>query len=684
MVDPVSGRSSRGRQKEQRRRAQSARRRQRRDRAAEAIYQAVQADFDLIYDPEVPAGVAAEAFGRLFPDGPADFEFTERMLAEVGQSRAEAMVQASLADPASPVALTLAADVALLIGRDPAAARKFLEQASALQDAPGLQPRLARVDADQGRLVEAVARADDYLLDRPEDHALDLARGLWLASLAELDAKPAQPCPCGSGRSYADCCQAAGAAHLARFRDRQATYELREAALAYATHRPTLMDAVMAGVDEWVEEGALGREEVDWQGLAAGDPAAQVLRLAVERSLTAPILADDDDDKGHTILQAFAEDSSTPPALARRAQAWADHALWGIWQVEEPGDPGTLISNYLSGTRIYAQIPVEQRDGLRRWGIVLGCFVPVDGVWRSGSAFYEATPAEGRMLAQFQLAFLRHVGLRQEGKNGPIVAWAEATTQAIEELAWVPDPGAPPLIVTALASSVAAVMFPALVAHLRRGREALPQMSNTDGDPIEWIEARLHLTDPKAAREAVLRHPDFEVRDGDVGWLGRTMSASEHAQAQAQLRSQGMEPAPAAPPGRYSRGTLNFGETEVSVTVNSRRRLQTLIELLGDLGQPAEVIAETATDITEELRQRRRWMPTQAPTFPGPEARHAWLSNLADEPHPGLSGLTPRQAAQREEYQDRLEVLLQEIEYQAGPGPSDTDPTGLRQILGLL
>lgn len=682
MVDPVSGRSSRGRQKEERRRAQSARRRQRRDREAEAIYQAFQADFDLIYNPEVPAGLAAAAFGRLFPDAPADFAFTERMLTEVGQARAEAMSQAALADPASPVALTLAADVALLIGRDPAAARKFLEQARSLDDVPGLQPRLARVDADQGQLVQAVARADDDLLDRPEDHALDLARGLWLARLAELDANPAQPCPCGSGRSYAECCQAAGAAVLARFRDRQATYELREAALAYATHRPTLMDAVMAGVDEWVEEGALGQEEVDWKGLAAGDPAAQVLRLAVERALAAPIPDDDDADEGHTILQAFAEDSSTPPDLARRAQVWADHALWGIWQVEEPGDPGTLISNYLSGTQIYAEIPVEQRDGLRRWGIVLGYFVPVDGVWRSGSVFYEATPAQGRMLAQFQLSFLRHVGLRQEGKNGPIVAWAEAAAQAIEELAWVPDPGTSPLIVTALASSVAAVMFPALVAHLRRGREALPQMSNTDGDPIEWIEARLQLADLKAAREALVSHPDFEAREGGVGWLGRKMSASEHAQA--QLRSQGMEPDSDAPPGRYSRGTLDFGETEVSVTVNSRRRLQTLLQLLSDLGQPAEVVAETATDITEELRQRRRWMPSQAPAFPGPEARHAWLSNLADEPHPALDGLTPREAAQHEEYHDRLEVLLQEIEYQAGPGSSATDPTGLRQILALL
>ena len=680
----MPGHSSRGRQKDQRRRAQSARRRQRRDREVAAIRQAVTADLDLIYNPEVPAELAAAAFGRLFPDGPPDFAFTERLLTEVGQARAEAMSQAALTDPDSPVALTLAADVAFLIGRDPDGAREFLERARSLDDAPGLQPRLARVDADQGQLVQAVVRADGYLVGHPQDHALDLARGLWLARLGELDRNSARACPCGSGRSYPECCQAAGATLLARFRDRQATYELREAALAYATHRPAFMDAIMASVDEWVEEGALGQEEVDWKGLAEGDPAAQVLRLAVERALATPIPDDDDDDEGHPILQAFVEDRATPPDLARRAQDWADHALWGIWQVEEPGDPGTLISNYLSGIQIYAEIPAEQREGLRRWGILLGYFVPVDGVWRSGSVFYEATPAEGRQLAQFQLAFLRHVGLRQEGKKGPIVSWAEAASQAIEELAWVPDPGASPLFVSGLASSVAAVMFPALVSHLRRGREALPHMSNTDGDPIEWIEARLHLTDPKAARKALLRHPDFEVRDGGVGWLGRTMSAAEHAQAQAQLRSQGMEPDPDAPPGRYSRGTLDFGTTEVSVTVNSRRRLQALLELLSDLGHPAQVVAETVTNVTEELRQRRRWMPTPAPTFPGPEARHAWLSNLADEPHPGLGGLTPRLAAQREEYQDRLEVLLQEIEYQAGPGPSDTDPTGLRQILGLL
>jgi len=689
MVGPVA-RSGARRSQKQRRRAQSARRRQRRERAAEAVWRAFQADFDLLYNPEVPPQEAAAAFFRLFSGVPANFALVQGMLDELGDGRSAAIAKAGLEAGESAVALTLAADVALVISADPILAGEYLERARLLDDDPALQPRLARVEAAQGQVTKAAARLNGYLAVRPADHAADLARGELLNWLVELEADPDQICPCGSGRSYAACCAADGAALLASFRERRPTYELHEAVLAYAIQSPALMDFVMASVDEWVEEGALAEEEVDWQGLARGAPEAQVLRLAVERALSTQISdADaeedaDEDDQGRTILQEFAHDPATPPDLARRADDWYEHGLWAIWQVEDLNDPGTLISNYLSGTKIYAQIPDEQRDGLRRWTIVLGYFFPVDGIWRSGSVFYTATPAEGRRLAQGLLAFLKHVSSHHERGHGPIWAWATEATQALKARAWVPEPETTPPAVTAMVSSVTQVMFPALVAGLRRDRGALPDLRNTDGDPMEWIEATLQLTDPKVARRALAKHPDFEAEGDEVAWLGRQMSASEHAQAQAQLRGQGLEPDPDALPSRYSRGSLKFKDDHLLVTVNSRHRLDTLLEILSHLGHPAKVVTEAVTDVSEELQSRLRWMSSEGAAGPDPGARQAWLASLPDDPNPALDGLTLREAARREEYQERLEMLLQEIEYQAGPGLSGTDPTGLRQVLGWL
>lgn len=629
----------------------------------------------MLGDPETSPEAAAAAFGRLFPGAPPGLELGERLLINLGGDRSQELAAAVLRESAAAPALALAADVALLVSSDPKLAKEYLQSALQIEDHPSLRARLARAEAAQGQLVAAVALLDEILARNPEEEKAGLLRGAWLERLAALETEPASPCPCQSGGSFADCCREAARRLRSRFSDREPLYRLREEVLRYALGRKDLLGAAGAAVDGWVEDGALAPEEVDWSGLTGGDPEAQGLRLAIEAAWSSPLGEDDDDER--SVLLEFAADPATPPESARRAREWDGHATWGLWQLDEPGDPGCLVTNYLTGARLYGEIPLEQREGLPRWSILLGYFSPLDGIWRSGSAFYAATPAEGRSLAQFALAFVERVAHHERGERAAAAQWAGESAREIEMGAWVPGLMPLPSPLSGLVDTVCAVMFAGLVARLRRGRESVPEVANTDGDPLELIEAHLRLADPDSARQSLLAHPDFDREGKRLVWQGRAMTKGEHAQALAQLRGQGLHPPSDPTPGRYARGWLEFHATGARVEVNSRARLDRLLALLAELGHPAEVAAEKVTDVVGSLAQQRLWMPPGPPQPRPPAAQAAWLEALPDEPIPALDGLSPRQAAHDEKYRERLEVWLRDIEYETAGGGI----TGLRETL---
>ncbi len=642
-----------------------------------ALLDSVKADFELLQDPKVTAPVAAAAVRRVFHDSPASVSLMELILADLDPGRARAVAAAGLSGETDPSSLLFAADVAILVDRDPVAARAHLARVPGLIDHPVVRVRLPWIAAEEGRLADAVEGIESHLRANPEDFSAGLARGRWLEWLAALDQAPKTACPCRSGRSYRRCCRERAQAQLERFVDRKSTYELRGAVLEYALSHPSLREILEEGIAEWVEEGVMAAEDVDWSSLADRSPESQWMRLAVERAWSRPVGERDDP----TILLSFWGDPLTPPELARRSREWADHAAFGLWQVEHLGDPGTIVTEYLSGTRLYVQIPPEQRGQLRKWAVLLGYFVPVDGVWRSGSAFAVLTPREGQFLASHIVGFVRSF-VSRKGNGRLFYLWAQGMEEVLASHSWVPGHTAALTPLDALIGSVETMMFPALAARLKQLRATLPAMTNTDGQPLEWIEATLSFSDPQAAKRALLDHPDFEQDDEDeFDWAGREMSPAEYQQALATMRHEGIEPDPRSQSGCYSRGTLTFQADGAAVQVNSRARLESLLALLRDLGTPASVVSESITDVGAELEQRHRWLSSEAPGGHDPEADRAWLRALPDQPIPALNNLTPRQAATRPELEDALEVFLREIEYQAQLDGRSEDPTGLRALL---
>jgi tetratricopeptide (TPR) repeat protein len=85
-------------------------------------------------------------------------------------------------------------------------------------------------------------------------------------------------------------------------------------------------------------------------------------------------------------------------------------------------------------------------------------------------------------------------------------------------------------------------------------------------------------------------------------------------------------------------------------------------DLLADLGHPAQVMDEQVTDATDNPPPAAvaNAMPRD------PVLSEAWMRAALDEPMPALEGLTPRDAASRVEYANRVEVFIREKEYTHG------------------
>jgi hypothetical protein len=467
---------------------------------------------------------------------------------------------------------------------------------------------------------------------------------------------------------------------LERFRDRHALHELHEAAYRYADSRPVLQRAVFGGLDEWVEQGAAAREEVDGWIEAPGDaPGSDALQLAVQRAWSLPL-----GELDRSLIDELRADVSTAPHLARMADDWSRGMAWGLWQVTERGDPGTVVTNVVTGGQLYAELPTEMCDGLLLWTVLVGYFVPIEGIWRAGTAFYQTSPEQARLLAGTVLAATEYVARKTH--DADLEEWARAAESELEQGSYLPEAGKPPH--PGLSRTIAAICcsaFPRLVAQLRRARATPPQIANTDGEPMEWIEAELRVSDPQGALRALVEHPDFEEEEneGEIGWLGEPVPRAEHEQSLAQLRSQGLEPPEDSEPGRYSRGTLRFDGSTVSVQVNSRGRFERLLALFAELGHPAEIVSDDVTDVMADLQQRMTWLPPGDPAPHRAEADESWLRSLPDEPLPALDGLTPKEAARSAEHRGRLELFARDMEYRLASRGSSITGAELRERLGL-
>jgi len=229
----------------------------------------------------------------------------------------------------------------------------------------------------------------------------------------------------------------------------------------------------------------------------------------------------------------------------------------------------------------------------------------------------------------------------------------------------------------------------------------LPQLANTDGDPIEMISMTYDLSIPAA--EAFLRlkplaalRGEEHVDDVTHDESGALVSAALSWIKAGNRKNKGWD--------NTILGTLRFNGTRLTVEVNSARRRDRIAKEIGRrLGASATLVETTSMDIAQALDARRAERAAggaaatdeppaaaEAARTPGIAAieaefmqRHwdAWV----DQKVPALGDKTPRQAVKTAIGREKVEALLSEFAQESHHGRSGLRPDvgGIRRKLGL-
>ena len=673
----------------------------------------------LLRDPDTPVETVAALILETFtpdsggpPPGLAAVLASHRGSVDSVVAVAAALRGLEAADGVAPSlsALAFGAQAAAL-ARDFATARVLLDSPGARPADPADEPYLAGHLAFLGRTADAIALLAAHV-GRPSydsvaapchGHALEAAA----AHLAE--GRPGE-CPCGTGKTWADCCRARETAALEAFADRSGLYALRAAVQAFVPGS-AYADAVAGHVQEWVDE----LSDADPFGADLSEPLAL---LAFEHAWVAAGAGPDEvnpydfypddgpDDEldaaadAETVLDALAADPGTPPEVAARALRWRQNVRYGMWQVADPVPaPGLWCTDVCTGQELYIALAPEQVEALPRWTVMLGAVVPLDGAWRSTGAMVWLAPGEADALCETVQATAEAMMDVILGRGTPDDVYdvmmspspfGHAEPYSVN--AWVEEAG-PPEFVDAI-GKVLGSMLPRVHAELMYVRGKPPGMSNTDGEPMRLITARVAVRDAADLAVRLSAHPDFGPDDTDDGpgftWLGLEIPAAQRAamfaEARAQLIADGHDIGDyldaADDPSRWVRAKLAVRGDEVGVNVNSRERLDGVLDVLRELGAEPTIVEQSQVDPAQDLP----WSGghrTLAGGMAAPE--DGWEKQWLDEPVPALRGRTPRQAAGSSD-RPRLEALLRQFEYDSDllgfEGQRGVDVRWLREQLG--
>lgn len=596
--------------------------------------------------------------------------------------------------PESVCALTLAADVALHLDRDDQLASSLVDRALTLTDEVDDRALLADYLVRLGRAADALAVVEELHLHDPEDEDLEATHAAaltlaWQRAAGDADDKDVRPkeCPCWSGRPWLECCQPAEAAAVERFEDRTDLTSLRFATERYVASEQAIRAAVADDVRRCLEAASV-----------AGEPVAdldEVRRIAAEHAWLMGI-EDRDPEPGQrfdpdSTLALFARDPATPSRQAVMARRWLESCSYGLWQVRQPiAEPGVWLTELVTGVSRYAALPPELLARSSRWSVLLGGLVAVDGTWRPGAGMLLLRPGEADEAADLIQELTYKVVSSASGKplrrpGGGNLGEPHGVFASVSE------PSSPE--VTRFISMVIGGGISQLLAYLAEARNAQPRLVNTDKHPTVLIMATVAVNDLAEVTTRLAKHPEFEVDGGTIKWWGRELDAMERETSLAELRAwleeQGEDPSLVEEPEgprRWLRGSISIGIDSLEVDVNSRERLELLLDLLADAGGAPEVVKKLVIDPAQDMA-----LPYLGSVLPGSgsdEANEAWRRHWPDQKLPALGGMTPRQAARSERRKPWLEAMLRELEHDADRlarhGRPAPDVDGLRAELNML
>ncbi len=578
-----------------------------------------------IIDSRAPAKEAAEEILDVYRGDVAPFSILGAIHAR-SPGRARAIAEAALAlSPGTETALGLAVAVAEA-DDDPARALSLMHGRVGRSSHPTLRAAFGRALNAEGRIAEAAEVLEPLCLEHPGLAEAEEERSFSvIAAHVRIETDDGTwPCPCGSGRAYAACCGPRERAVVERFLDRSAFDRFRERVFAYSM-RPDFEPMRARAWFEWFGEEPPPPPE---------EPPDGEARAMIERAWL--ILSSSGEPSAHdSVLERFASDRANAREDRRRARDWARFAHHGLWRVTgEAEPPGVHLEDLLTGAGHYVAVAAEQGDAIESGEVVLGLVVPFDGVWRTGSTLVPMTLEEADLLRDALLEQMISI----EREVGP--GEAGDLSVHLEELRARLEPGVPPKELPAdlsfLLPRAAAAGLPRLVDLLREMRAGPVVLTNTSGEPLELITARVGVQDLAEVRERLLARGDVRAEPDDPGglvWEGDAIPPESLAEMHAQLREQGIEVAPDDGLHRWILGHIEVEADALVVEVNSRARLRRFLAILEEVGAHPRVLSEEVTSL---------------PQPPGAAGALAWLhpaEPLPELPVPSTEELASAAAA---------------------------------------
>lgn len=634
-----------------------------------------------LLEPDASVAELASSL-KEFYDGPVPIPMVEAML-DNGSSLerlaevAEVMLALGEVEGSVPslTALTFAAEVARIEGKTERC-HELLDQALAAgDDDPDQQIDLLEHLRTSKRLADCLSLLEATLRDIPDDDRFAERYGVGIEDAYRHvnDQQPLDPCPCGRGPSWQECCGPRERAALSRFTDRSGLTAFSDAVAAFLAD-----SAYGLAVDDHVADYAPGYDDFDWKP----DDLASFRALLAEQALvTAKHPVDDlgsevDQVNGVGALLAFAADPSVPRELAAQADTWREYIHYGLWRIDNrTATPGRWCIDLCSSVIRYAEFPAPSTSEWPRWSVWLGALVPVDGIWRATGKGVRLSPAEGDAAAEFALAVIASViAAVAGGKKRPTLPEEPIRFGHAEPIGVTIDwrDAASPEMTSAIAV-VVGYLLPRLVGEIYQHRWTPPALRNDDGDKMCLITAEITVNDSEQVMARLAARPGFERDPGDptrITWYGIRMP---------KIQRDGV----LSEPQRWVRGTLRVDVGQIVADVNSAERLARLLEVLSKVGADPLVTNEKRADPAQDFG----WpgYDSNRPRGAAPSGE-GWEKVWLDEQLPALGGRTPREATEGKEGL-MLEALLRQFEYESdlltAQGQPGIDTDWLRQELGF-
>jgi hypothetical protein len=227
-------------------------------------------------------------------------------------------------------------------------------------------------------------------------------------------------------------------------------------------------------------------------------------------------------------------------------------------------------------------------------------------------------------------------------------------------------------------------------------KPGLPEITNTDGDPLVFCRVAYEVPSARAAFEA-LRHLSR-------GRSEEELLAGAEFDARGELRSVELPwIAPGRkPPGPFAEGGLSLGSISIEggrlvAEVNSERRARRFRKIAGQRLPPGSRYLSTVVEPLEAALAARQGRDSgeidagedlnQRPEIQAMlrDQYAAYYRDWLDMEIPALDGRTPRQAAATREGREKVEALVRGLErHEMGPpGLSREIADQLRTALGL-